>query len=264
MRLNLRVPGHFGELMQGRLGARGPVVLVTLPCAELGVAAGCRPGRGLALHRAGAPARGRALLRALGLAAPGRVAMRPLAEPGCGTGVSTASLVALAELAGWRGQAEDLAAACVAVEGASDPLMFPAPERLLWASRAGRALARLPALPRFEVLGGFWGPPRATDAKDSDFADISDLVAAWQGARALPDFAALASESAARSLARRGPAGDPVAGLARRFGALGWCMAHTGAARGLIYAPGTVPAGAAAGLRAAGLRGVRVFRGGSA
>jgi hypothetical protein len=60
----------------------------------------------------------------------------------------------------------------------------------------------------------------------------------------------------------RGPAGDPTPGLARDLGALGWLRAHTGAARGLIFAPGTVPRGAHDALRAAGLRALVRFRGG--
>ena len=32
MQRTARVQGHFGELMQGRLGREGPLVLVTLPC----------------------------------------------------------------------------------------------------------------------------------------------------------------------------------------------------------------------------------------
>ena len=71
----------------------------------------------------------------------------------------------------------DLARACVAVEGASDPLMFPAPERLLWASRRAEVLETLPPLPSFDVLGGFFGPNRRTDPRDANFPDISDLMA---------------------------------------------------------------------------------------
>ena len=33
----LHIPGHFGEWLQGRLGAEGPVVLVTLPAPRLGL-----------------------------------------------------------------------------------------------------------------------------------------------------------------------------------------------------------------------------------
>ena len=39
MPVSVRVPGHFGELLQGRIGSDGPVALVTLPCPALGVTA---------------------------------------------------------------------------------------------------------------------------------------------------------------------------------------------------------------------------------
>lgn len=266
MRRAVRVAGHFGEWLQGRLGPSGPVALATLPCPATGVAARCRPGppaAPLRLRGAGmAPEAAAAFLATLGLTLDGRVRLRPRAAPGLGTGVSTARLVALARLAGWQGPAEALAQACVAWEGASDPLMFDAPGRMLWASREGRVLGALPALPRHEILGGFRGPPCRTDPEDDAFPDIADLVEDWARARDLAGFAALASESAARCVALRGPAGDPVAGLAARLGALGWVTAHTGAARGLIFAPGTIPAGAPAALRAAGLRGILRFAGG--
>lgn len=258
-----RVAGHFGELMQGRLGPDGPVCLVTLPCPRPVVRARLMPGRGLSLHDPrGAPVspeRARRFLGALGLRLAGRVILRT-DEPGLGAGVSTAMLVAIARLAGYAGPPAVLARACVASEGASDPLMFSRPERLLWASRIGTTLATLPALPALDILGGFFGPAERTDPADDRFADVSDLAADWSrpgldaGAAA-----ALASESARRSLALRGPANDPTAHLARQSGALGWCLAHTGAARALIFAPGAIPAGAADRMRAAGLRGVRRF-----
>jgi uncharacterized protein involved in propanediol utilization len=256
--------GHFGELLQGRLGPGGPVVLVTLPCPALGVRARLRPGRGLRLHGGLPLAQGRALLTRLGLPPPGRVILHALAAPGTGTGVSTAGLVALARLSGWDGPPDILARACIAIEGASDPLMFAAPERILWASRQGQVVARMPALPRFEVLGGFFGPTQRTDAADTTFPDIADLIEDWQKTRDLAGFAGLASQSATRTQALRGPVDDPTPDLASDLGALGWCRAHTGAARGLIFAPGTVPTRGTEALRTAGLRGVMRFTGGSA
>ena len=149
MSATLHIPGHFGEWLQGRLGEKGPVVLVTLPAPALGLDLHYRPGPGLSLQGAGlSPERARRFLAPLGLRLRGRIVLRPVVAPGLGTGVSTASLVALARLAGWQGPPEILAQACVRAEGASDPLMFSAPERLLWASRQGRALALLPAIPR--------------------------------------------------------------------------------------------------------------------
>ena len=263
MKKTVHVPGHFGEWLQGRLGPAGPVVLVSLAAPDLGLRAFHRPGRGLALHGAGlTPERARRFLSLLGLSLRGQVVLHPVVAPGLGTGVSTAALVALARMAGWQGPPEVLARACVVAEGASDPLMFSAPERLLWASRQGVALGRLPALPRHEILGGFVGAPTRTEAADTAFPDIADLVASWQGQTDLAGFARLASQSAARCSALRGPSDEAAPALAARLGALGWVRAHTGAARGLIFAPGTVPEGAAQALRQAGWRGVRRFRGG--
>lgn len=260
--MRIRVAGHFGEWLQGRLGADGPVVLVTLPCPALALAGTALPGP---LRVQGMTARAaREFLRPLGLRLPGRVRLRAGIAPGLGCGMSTARLVALAGLAGWDGPPEALARACVQVEGASDPLMFTSPERRLWASRLGVALGPLPALPRHDLIGGFFGDPVRTEPQDERFPDIADLIAGWQEARNLADFAALSSESAQRTLALRGPRGDPTAALARDLGALGHVIAHTGAARGLIFGPGTVPAGARDALRAAGLRGVMQMRGGGA
>ncbi|SOB99214.1 propanediol utilization protein [Rhodobacter maris] len=264
MRAALHIPGHFGEWLQGRMGPEGPVVLVTLSAPALGVEAWHRPGPGLALHGAGlSPARARRFLERLGGALFGQVVLRPAVVPGLGTGVSTAALLALARLAGLERPPADLAAACIATEGASDPLMFAAPDRLLWASRQGRALAALPPLPRHEILGGFDGPPTRTEAEDDAFPDILDLAQRWQAGATLAELAALASESAARSSRLRGPGAESAPALVARLGALGWMRAHTGAARGLIFAPGTVPAGAEALLRAAGWRGILRLRGGT-
>ncbi len=110
------------------------------------------------------------------------------------------------------------------------------------------------------MLGGFLGPPRATDPTDADFPDIADLISAWPAATArLEDLAALVAESARRTLALRGPADDPTASLARRHGALAPVIAHTGSARGLIFAPGTIPEAAEADLRAAGFSQITQF-----
>lgn len=146
---------------------------------------------------------------------------------------------------------------CLALEGASDPLMFASPARLLWASREGRVLDRLPPLPRVEVLGGFLGPPQRTEPRDTGFPEIGDLVQEWKvSAGNLAALAALASQSARRCLSLRGPAEDPTEALARRLGAAGFALAHTGSARALLFAPGTVPPGAGQVLQAAGFSGI--------
>jgi uncharacterized protein involved in propanediol utilization len=246
---SVRIAGHFGELLQGRLGPRGPVVLVTLPCPAVGLSACLVRGAGVAPDIA-------ALLCRLGMPAPDGFAMHPTVEAGLGTGVSTARLVAAAALAGWSGPPETLARACLAVEGATDPLMFPRPGTLLWASREARIVRELPSLPVFEIVGGFFGPPIYTDPADDLYPDIADLAESWAPA----DVPALAAESANRTLALRGPADDPTPALARELGALGWQMSHSGAARGLIFAPGTTPPDAEARMAARGLRGILRFR----
>ncbi len=248
------VAGHFGEWLQGRLGVDGPVVLVTLHCPALRVTAGPGP----ALFPGDAVARFCAALGTDTAHWPDLACDMP---PGGGAGASTAWLVAGARAVAPQATEEDFARACLAVEGACDPLMFPDPDRLLWASREGRIADRLPAPPRCEVVGGFWGAPTRTDPADHAFPEVGDLVTDWKQAVTAGDLARaarVATASAARCDALRGP-GDPMAGLARDLKALGVVRAHTGSARGLIFAPGTVPANAEAALREAGLTQVLRF-----
>lgn len=234
-----RVAGHFGELMQGRLGPDGPVALVSLPCPSFWVDTDPDTDFDATLTSA----RLVDLCAALDVPVPDRpIVLGATMPPGGGAGSSTAGLVATARALGFSGTPDALAQICAQIEGASDPLMFPQPERLLFAPREGRILRPLPALPRFAVLGGFVGPPRRTDPADTRFADFADLIVDWCEGMAVARMAALATQSAQRSLALRGPALDPTAALARDLGALGWIIAHTGSARGLIFAPGAVPA----------------------
>ncbi|MBV0892707.1 propanediol utilization protein [Paracoccus sp. Z118] len=249
----VRVRGHFGEYLQGRLGPVGPLGLITVPCPKTGLQAELQSGD----HRVAHSLAG--FLQALGLAAKGEIGLSLLSPPGAGTGISTARLIAAARLHGWQGPAGRLMAACVAEEGASDPLAFVHPERLLWASREGRILQPMPVLPAHDIVGGYFGAPCSTDPADVDFPDVSDIVADWQGTRDLQGFAELASESARRCLRMRGPADDPTEELARNLGAAGLLIAHTGSARGLIFPKGEVPPDAASALEAAGLAGVMQF-----
>lgn len=263
--LTARTAGHFGELIQGRIGENGPVALVTLPCPDLCVTAQFQPDRHLRLfsqQRLITPAQARTFLTGLN-GAFGRFRLHAQMPAGGGAGASTAALVALAQLACRGATAKEIAQACIATEGASDPLMLPRPERVLWASRRAQVLAQLPPLPRFDVVGGFFGPPRRTRSVDHNFADVSDLVARWQSVPDLETLAQVASLSAQRNLALRGPAQDPTENLAKRLGAVGHVIAHTGSARGLIFAPGTVPPSAKSALRQSGFRQVFQFRAGS-
>ena len=264
-----RVFGHFGELIQGRFGPHGPVVVISLPCPALTVTATAIPAQRLSLHSPHlpllTPLRARKFLALLGLNCPCRVTLTATMPPGGGAGSSTAALVALARLAGWNGPTKTLARACLAIEGATDPLMYDHPEQMLWASRQAEIIRPLPALPPFDILGGFFGSALRTDAADMAFPDISDLIQDWHYAAVaqdLPMLAQIASTSAQRTLALRGPNGDPTAQLAHDLGALGHVIAHTGSARGLIFARAKVPPDARAKLRAAGFCGLVQFTAG--
>ncbi len=264
MARHVRVAGHFGELMQGRIGRDGPVALISLPCPSLAVEGWHVPGPGLSIHGAGqrlmTPERARKFLFRLESVLSGRILLRAGMPAGGGAGASTATLVALARIAGAKVAPAALARACVTAEGASDPLMFPNPGRILWASRRGEALADLPPLPRLDIIGGFFGPHRRTDARDMDFPDIADLVDAWRQAGGdAATCAALASESARRTLALRGPEADPTEALATELGALGFAIAHTGSARALLFRPGTRPDEARERLRRAYFREIVSF-----
>ncbi len=269
------VAGHFGELLQGRLGPSGPLALVTLPAPALHVVARFAPASDFRVRCLGGPAlspdRAAAVHGTVVGGTPrGRLAIAAGMPVGGGAGSSTAAILAAAAA---MAAAHDrtlpdgagLAGLCLRLEGATDPLMYPEPARLLWAPRAGRILHRLPALPPLEIVGGFLGPGQATDPQDDDFADVSDLAARWPDACADPArIAALSTESARRNARHRGAGGfDALRAAAARFGALGVVAAHTGSARGLIFAPGTgAPEAACAGLAALGAVAVSRFRAG--
>lgn len=102
---------------------------------------------------------------------------------------------------------------------------------------------------------------RRTDPADSRFADNFDLAEALpQALRSAAALAELARESARRALAMRAGAPDPTDQLARDPGAPGDAIGHTGPARALIFAPGSVPPHAKALLHGAGFRQMIRFR----
>ncbi|MTH79758.1 hypothetical protein GL286_18765 [Paracoccus aestuariivivens] len=181
--------------------------------------------------------------------------------PGGGAGASTAALVALARAAGLcSNDHEQLVQVCLTIEGASDPLALPEPDALLWASRQGEVVDHLPPPPMAEIVGGFWGDPLRTDPLDLSFADVTDLVREWRNGPDIGCAAKIASQSALRCTALRGPFDDPTADLARELGALGHVRAHTGSARGLIFRPGEALPDTEAKLQAAGFTRTLRFR----
>ena len=251
----MHVTGHFGEWLQGRLGPDGPVVLVTLLCREMRIG----DDRGFDRHPlVWTQEKAESFLRSLNLPSTKHALLHSNIPPGAGAGASTAHLVALARSAGFADAPERLARACVAFEGASDPLMFPNPDHWLWASRLGESIFQITPPPHVQILGGFWGLGCVTDPKENDFADVSDLVSEWQAADTLHGFACVASQSAERRNQVERTT-DPMGVLAQDLGALGHVRAHTGSARGLIFAPNTAPEHGLAAMAEAGLTDVFAF-----
>ena len=206
-----RVAGHFGEWLQGRLGPDGPVCLLTLPCPPLFVEVERLDDGPLELLQSVelvTQDRARDFLSRVS-GREGVFRLKATMPPGGGAGASTGALVGLARAAG--GLCEKVVDACVAVEGASDPLMLPRPDGVLWASREGRAVRSVPTLPAAEILGGFWGPPVFTDPRDGRFADVADLA---EKLSINMNLQALADVASALRLKRcallRGPVEDPI------------------------------------------------------
>lgn len=260
-----RVHGHFGEWLQGCLGHNGEVVLITLPCRALRVDI-TRESHVPEAEDIFTPDALLQFRRALRLGDADWPRLASNIPPGCGAGASSATLTALALGAGFSGPPMVLARACLELEGATDPLMWPTPDSLIWASRSAHIVAFVPPPPPCVIIGGYWGAPERTDPADTAFPDISDLIAPWQAAAEagdLPGLCRLASLSAQRCTELRGPE-DPMTDLARDLGALGQVRAHTGSARGLVFPPGMAPCAAEAELQRAGLTDVFKFETGRA
>ena len=258
------VGGHFGEWIQGRRGPDGPVALVTLYCRSAGARASVRPSDELEITQSRPVLDSDKVHRffsLLGLETRGQITLDLDFPPGGGAGMSTAALVAIAREAGANDT--EIAGACFAIEGATDPLMLEAPDEVLWASRQAQALFAVPPPPRVEVIGGFWGSDVRTDPDDQDFPEVEDLIGKWTEGPDAALAAQIATESAERTTAVRGPRDDPTKELALALGALGMARAHTGSARGLIYTPGTAPKDAADVLKRQGYRDVFRFETGS-
>ncbi len=259
--MTTHVAGHFGEWVQGLWGPDRTLALITQVCPVAGVGARVEPADAFALRQTQPVLDDERCQRFLGALDISRDCLIDLSvdlPPGGGAGMSTAALVAIARASG-AGE-DTIAAVCLAIEGATDPLMLTSPDQVLWAPRAARVLSSLPSPPEAEVVGGFWGQPCQTDPDDLDFPAVDDLIAAWQNGPALAEAARLASDSCARTTAMRGPIGDPTPDIARGLGALGVSRAHTGPARSFIFQPGRAPAATERTLQDAGYTHVIRFR----
>lgn len=259
------ITGHFGEWLQGRMGLDGRLSLITVNCPALSVRVKRRDDPILTLVQEGRPVlsrkRARALLDHMNLPISGCFTIDHDMPAGGGAGASTGALLGVLAAAGCDAPPADLARSCVAIEGASDPIMFPHPDEMLWASRRAEIVQQIGAIPECEIVGGFLPYTERTEPEDLQFPDISDLVPEWERAIAcgdLPALADLASISAERTTTLRGPEKDITPVLRKSLGALGHIRAHTGSARGLVFERGTVPPDAVDLLRAGGL--TRVIR----
>ncbi|MEM8630605.1 MAG: hypothetical protein AAGF74_05165 [Pseudomonadota bacterium] len=266
--LHGRAEGHWGEWMQGRLGSDGPLVLVTLRCPGLFVRASLSRSSGFALTGRGrhdiSPDWLARLVAGSSWAGGATAEVSHNMVPASGMGLSTAALVALSRAAGIA--PARIPATCLALEGATDPTMLETPDGVLWLPRRAQALEPIAPPPVAEILGGTFGGGLRTDPVDDDFPDISDLIAPWRAGTERGDLrtlADLASSSAERTTALRGPQGDPAADLTADLGALGHTRAHTGSLRGFVFCPGTAPGDAEARLREAGFANVRRFLSGT-
>lgn len=257
------VAGHLGELAQGRLGPSGQVALVTLPCpvvvSRIGYAPAREPVAAVEPVSAKACAAARLALAEIGAEGwGGRLWIERPATPGLGLGSSTAETLgavrAVARAFGRRLDPEREAVLCLAAEGAVDPLMWQAP--VLFASRQGRVIERLPPLPPMRVVGGVAGPPSPTDPADSGFPDLSDvfaeLVAAIRGGDAARVASSATRSAEANQLRNPNPLWEPLRALVRRHGALGVAVSHTGPAIALLLPPDS-PAAPGPELAALGL-----------
>ncbi|MGW1009293.1 GHMP family kinase ATP-binding protein [Streptomyces termitum] len=279
-----RAPSHHGELLQGHFadaGGRPRAALVTLPVAEPGTLAVYTPRPGtppdaITVTPAGRTKAVRAARLALAACAArtgrpahgGALRLTGAVPLGLGLGSSTSDVLAtvraVADAHGVRLGPAATARLAVRAEGASDPLMLDG-RPVLFAQREGEVLDVLgPALPPLLVVGCLLGGgapvdtlalpvPAPTGADLRACARLLDglrRAVADQDAALLGKVATASARRAQRVLRQKDF--DAVAAVARRTGAVGVQIAHSGCAAGVLYDPAAPDAAAraAAGRRA--------------
>ncbi|MFI8520855.1 GHMP kinase [Streptomyces sp. NPDC085481] len=268
-------PCHHGEILQGVFldpGGRRCAALVTLPMAGPGSQARFvrRPGTApdaLTVAPADRTKAAHAALLAVEECARrtglppcgGQLRLAGDIPVGLGMGSSTSDVIAtvraVAASYGLSLAPETVARLAVRAELACDPLMLDG-RPVLFAQREGRVLEVLgPALPPLVVVGCALGGGAPVDTlglpvpepSDADIRDFERLRALLRRAVATGD-ARLLGEVATAS-ARHGqqallhPEFDALTAVARRVGAAGVQIAHSGAVAGVLFDP------AAPGLR---------------
>lgn len=265
-------PCHHGEILQGVFLAddgRRCAGLVTLPMAGPGSTAEFHPRPGtepgaltvVPADRTKAARAARftvaACARQAGLPPTGgELRLTGDIPVGLGMGSSTSNVIAAVRAVAdsYRVPLAPGTVARIAVraELASDPLMLDG-RPVLFAQREGRVLEHLgPALPPLVVVGCALGGGRAVDtlalpvaeAGEGDVRDFERLRALLRRAVATRDAALLGEVSTAS--ARRAqrvlghPEFDTLTAVARRFGAVGVQIAHSGCVAGLLFDPASV------------------------
>lgn len=255
-------PAHHGEILQGVFDHGGVLhrALVTLPAPGNGSSATFVPGSGPGIGCSTALDKVRraaelAMTEFSSDASPpvgGHVDISSSVPCGVGMGSSTADVVAtiraVADYHGVTPAAEHVGRLAVRVEQASDPIMIE-DRVVLFAQRAGLVVETLAArLPPVVVVGCDADPDRggvdtlAMEPADYDAEDIARFRALRRELRSalrhgdVARLGAVATTSAAinqRWLAK--PAFEFLLGLARRCGAEGVQVAHSGTVAGLMF-----------------------------
>ncbi|MEU3605968.1 GHMP kinase [Streptomyces sp. NPDC035033] len=271
-------PSHHGELLQGVFldgDGRPCAGLVTLPMAAPGTRAVFTPRPGtppdaVAVTPGGRTKAARAARLAIAACAArtgrpaygGTLRLTGAVPLGLGMGSSTSDVLAtvraVADAYGLRLDPGTTARLAVRAEGASDPLMLD-DRPVLFAQREGRVLEVLGrALPPLLVVGCLLagGAPvdtLALPAPDADAADLRayarlrDLLrrAVADGDTALLGRVATASARRAQRVLEH-PEFATLEALARRTGAVGVQISHSGSVAGVLYDPTAPDAGARA------------------
>ncbi|MER5966644.1 GHMP kinase [Streptomyces sp. NPDC002057] len=264
-------PCHHGELLQGVFldaDGRRCAGLVTLPMAGPGSRADFvrRPGtppHALTVVPADRTKAARAAVltieecaRRTGLpAGGGELRLTGDVPVGLGMGSSSSDVIAtvgaVADAYGLRLAPATVARLAVRAELASDPLMLDGPP-VLFAQRQGRVIEVLgAALPPLVVVGCALGGGAPVDtlalpvreASDADVEEFERLRALLRRAMTTGDVALLGEVATAS--ARRGqqvlghPEFDALTAVARRAGAAGVQIAHSGTVAGVLFDPAT-------------------------
>ncbi|MFF7181263.1 GHMP kinase [Streptomyces sp. NPDC008121] len=262
-------PCHHGEILQGVFRdaeGRRCAGLVTLPLAGPGSRAaflrrpGTPPGALTAVPSGRTKAAHAAALavaecaRRTGLApSGGELRLAGDVPVGLGMGSSTSDVIAtvraVADAYGLTLTPDTVARLAVRAELACDPLMLDG-RPVLFAQREGRVLEVLgPALPPLVVVGCALGGGAPVDtlalpvreASDADVRDFERLRALLRRAVATGDVRLLGQVATAS--AHRGqqvlhhPEFDALTVIARRTGAAGVQIAHSGAVAGVLFDP---------------------------